>query len=389
MQELIPRKLESFVRQNLTIFPAVAILGSRQCGKSTLVKMMSENMEDFMYLDLQNRDDLVKLNEPTLFFQNNKDKVICFDEIQLQPELFSYLRSEIDRDRRNGRFILLGSASRNIIQHTSESLAGRIGLIDLTPFVIDEIQDVENYSLSKFWLRGGYPDSYKAPSDEVSALWRENFIRTYVERDIPQFGFQITAMQMLRLLIMCAHNQGQILNASKLGEALGVTHPTVKSHIDILEQTYILRTLRPYFSNTKKRLIKSPKIYVRDSGILHQLLRITDFNSLLGNPVFGSSWEGVVVENICSSFRNADFSFYRSSAGDEMDLVLQSGGKTIAIECKSSTAPQVTRGFWNAIDDIKPDYVYIVAPIEGEYDIKNKVTVCGLLEVIEKLRTLI
>ncbi len=389
MQELVSRKIESFVRQNLTIFPAVAILGSRQCGKSTLVKMMSEQMTDFMYLDLQNRDDLVKLNEPTLFFQNNKDKVICFDEIQLQPELFSYLRSEIDRDRRNGRFILLGSASRNIIQHTSESLAGRIGLIDLTPFVIDEIHDLENYSLSKFWLRGGYPDSYKASSDEVSALWRENFIRTYVERDIPQFGFQITAMQMLRLLIMCAHNQGQILNASKLGEALGVTHPTIKSHIDILEQTYILRTLRPYFSNTKKRLVKSPKIYVRDSGVLHQLLRITDFNSLLSNPVFGSSWEGLVVENICSSFRNVDFSFYRSSAGDEMDLVLQYGDKTIAIECKSSTAPQVTKGFWNAIDDIKPDYTYIVAPIEGEYDMKNNVTVCGLFEVIEKLKVVL
>ena len=353
-----------------------------------------EQLEDYFESDLWSvklieDDDLVKLNEPTLFFQNNKDKVICFDEIQLQPELFSYLRSEIDRDRRNGRFILLGSASRNIIQHTSESLAGRIGLIDLTPFVIDEIHDLENYSLSKFWLRGGYPDSYKASSDEVSALWRENFIRTYVERDIPQFGFQITAMQMLRLLIMCAHNQGQILNASKLGEALGVTHPTIKSHIDILEQTYILRTLRPYFSNTKKRLVKSPRIYVRDSGVLHQLLRITDFNSLLSNPVFGSSWEGLVVENICSSFRNVDFSFYRSSAGDEMDLVLQYGDKTIAIECKSSTAPQVTKGFWNAIDDIKPDYTYIVAPIEGEYDIKNNVTVCGLFEVIEKLKVVL
>ena len=222
MQELILRKTEQFVRQNLTVFPAVAILGSRQCGKSTLVKMMSEKMTNFLYLDLQNRDDLVKLNEPTLFFQNNKDKIICFDEIQLFPELFSFLRSEIDRDRRNGRFILLGSASRNIIQHTSESLAGRIGLIDLTPFVIDEICNEEDYSLSKFWLRGGYPDSYNAMTDEASCLWRENFIRTYIERDIPQFGFQITAIQMLRLLIMCAHNQGQILNASKLGEALGL-----------------------------------------------------------------------------------------------------------------------------------------------------------------------
>lgn len=386
MQELILRKTEQFVRQNLTVFPAVAILGSRQCGKSTLVKMMSEKMTNFLYLDLQNRDDLVKLNEPTLFFQNNKDKIICFDEIQLFPELFSFLRSEIDRDRRNGRFILLGSASRNIIQHTSESLAGRIGLIDLTPFVIDEICNEEDYSLSKFWLRGGYPDSYNAMTDEASCLWRENFIRTYIERDIPQFGFQITAMQMLRLLIMCAHNQGQILNASKLGEALGVTHPTIKSHIDILEQTYILRTLRPYFSNTKKRLIKSPKIYIRDSGLLHQLLRITDFNSLLSNPIFGSSWEGLVVENVCSSLRNAEFSFYRSSSGDEMDLVIQYANKTITIECKSSTAPQVTKGFWNAIEEIKPDYTYIVAPISGEYKLKENIIVCGLYDVLEKLK---
>lgn len=385
MQKLIHRSIEGFVLQNIMQFPAVAILGSRQCGKSTLVKMIADKFSNFLYLDLQNRDDLAKLSEPSLFFKNNADKTICLDEIQLQPQLFSVLRTEIDRYRKPSRFILLGSASRDLLQHTSETLAGRIGMIDLTPFLLSEVCNLPNFSLNKYWFRGGYPNSYLTNTDEESDLWLENFIRTYIERDIPQLGFQVTSMQMMRTLTMCAHTHGQLLNTSNLGESLGVTHPTVRRYIDIFEQSYILRTLKPYFVNTKKRLVKSPKLYIRDTGLLHRILQINDFNELLGHPVFGSSWEGLVIENICASLRNAQFFFYRSATGDEMDLVIQKKDKLIAVECKASTAPHLTDSFWRSIEFLKPDAKYVVAPIDGQYTIQKGVIVCGLKEIMEIL----
>lgn len=385
MQNLISRDIETFVNENLTLFPAVAILGPRQCGKSTLVKMLYQNSEAYLYLDLQNLDDLNKLMEPMMFFQANQDITICLDGIQLKPNLFSVLRSEIDRNRRPGKFILLGSASQELIQKTSESLAGRIGLIELSPFTIRELELNALFSLNSFWLRGGYPDSYLAPSDQGSALWRENFIRTYVERDIPQLGLQIPALQLRRLLTMCAHNQGQLFNSSRLGESLGVTYQTVRRYIDLMEQTFILRSLPPFEKNTKKRLVKSPKIYVRDSGLLHRLLQVEDFNSLMGNPIFGASWEGFVIENIISSLRDCKFSFYRSAAGDELDLLIERGNRTIAVECKASSAPQVTKGFWNAIAATQPYKTYIIAPVPASYLFKNDVEVCGLSDFLKKV----
>ncbi len=385
MQKLIDRNIEAFVAENLRVFPAVAILGPRQCGKSTLVKMLYQNSDAYLYLDLQNLDDLNKLREPVLFFQANQDVTICLDEIQLVPELFSVLRSEIDRNRRPGRFILLGSASQDLIQKTSESLAGRIGLIELTPFTIEEVERNINFELNKFWLRGGYPDSYLASSAQGSILWRENFLRTYVERDIPQLGIQIPALQLRRLLTMCAHNQGQLFNSSKLGESLSVTYQTVRRYIDLMEQTFIVRSLQPFEKNTKKRLVKSPKIYVRDSGLLHRLLQVDDFNSLMGNPVFGASWEGFIIENIISSLRDCKFSFYRSASGDELDLIIERGSRRIAVECKASSAPQVTKGFWSAIETVKPDKTYIVSPVPVSYPFKNDVEVCGLSDFVQKV----
>jgi predicted AAA+ superfamily ATPase len=385
MQELIKRKEEDFLKVNLDIFPAVVILGPRQCGKSTLVKMLSEILTDFMYLDLQNRNDLAKLIEPELFFQANKNKTICLDEIQLMPDLFSVLRSEIDSNRQNGRFILLGSASRDLIQKSSESLAGRIGMIELTPFLISELKHEKQFNLNQYWLRGAYPDSYLAESDSASVLWRENFLRTYVERDIPQLGFQIPAQQLKRMLIMSAHSHAQMFNASKLGESLGLTHPTIKRYLDLLEQTFILRSLPPYELNTKKRLVKSPKVYVRDSGLLHRLLQIDDYNSLLSHPILGSSWEGLVIENICSSLRDCQFSFYRSAAGDELDLIIQKGRKVIAVECKASTAPKLTKGFWKAIEIVKPEFTYVVAPVLEKFPVAKKVLICNLNELIHIL----
>lgn len=382
MRDFIERKAAATVRQYLKIFPVVAILGPRQCGKSTLVKALAENWSASLYLDLQSDDDLAKLNQPAYFFQSNADKIVCLDEIQLVPKLFSVLRSVVDKNRQNGKFILLGSASRDLIQQTSESLAGRIGMIYLTPFTLNELYLLAGFSLNAFWLRGGFPDSFLAENDEYSLIWRENFIKTFVERDIPQLGFQIPALQLKRLLTMCAHNQGQLLNYSKLGESLGLTHPTIKRYIDLLEQTFIVRTVLPYEVNVKKRLVKSPKVFVRDSGLLHQLLAITDYNSLLGNPVFGSSWEGLVVENVIVNMPDWNYYFYRTASGDELDLILEKGNQRIAIECKASMTPKLAKGFWRALEVVQPQRIFVITPISGSYNISPQVTVCGLEEFL-------
>jgi len=385
MHDYIHRDIEDFIQLNLQTFPAIILLGTRQCGKSTLIKKISTEFESFLYLDLQNYQDLNKLTDINLFFKSNEDVTICLDEVQMLPELFSFLRSEIDNNRRNGRFILLGSASQQIIQKTSESLAGRVGLIHLTPFTFYELNTDATFNLQKHWFRGGYPDSYLAESDIISNLWRANYIRTYIERDIPQLGIQIPALQLRRLLTMLCHIQGQIINLSKLGESLGSSHTTIRKYIDLLEQTFVIRTILPFEPNIKKRLVKSPKVFVRDSGLLHQLLTISDFNQLLGNPVLGSSWEGYVIENITSKLVDYTPFFYRTASGDEMDLVLINGDERIAIECKVSSAPKLSKGFWNAIDAIQPTKTFVVVPIETCYELKKDIWVTGM----EKLLSLI
>jgi predicted AAA+ superfamily ATPase len=387
MHEFINRNIEELVDLNRKVFPVTAILGPRQCGKSTFVKMLSTKMPTLIYIDLQNTEDVNKLSDPRLFFRSNEKSVICLDEIQRLPYLFNDLRSIIDANRINGRFIILGSASPDLIQTSSETLSGRIGFVELTPFLISElISGKDNFQLTEYWFRGGFPDSYLAQSDEESRLWRENFIRTYVERDVPQLGLQIPSLQLQRLLTMFSHLQGQLLNSNKLAASLGVTHPTIRRYLDLFEQTFLVRTLQPYFANVKKRLIKSPKVYLRDSGIMHQLLQINDFNQLMGHPVFGSSWEGMVIENIISEMDGWNPFFYRTATGDEMDLMLIKAEQKLAIECKASTAPQLPKGFWNVIEDVKPDHTWVVAPINDSYLIKENVTVCGLMQIIEQLR---
>jgi predicted AAA+ superfamily ATPase len=386
MRDFIHRELFNQIKKYQNIFPAIAILGPRQCGKSTLVKSLLLEFDSILYLDLQKESDLNKLSEPELFFEANKTKIICLDEIQLIPELFSILRSVIDDNRVNGKFILLGSASQELIQQTSESLAGRIGLLHLSPFLINEVNFQEKFSLHQFWFRGGFPDSYLSENDENSTIWLENYIRTYIERDIPQLGIQIPALQLRRLLTMCAHNQGQLINLSKLGESLGLTHPTIKRYVDLLEQTFIVRSIPPFEVNVKKRLVKTPKVFVRDSGILHQLLAINDFNSLLGNPIFGSSWEGMVIENIIVNMPSWEYYFYRTATGDEIDLILKKGNHILAIECKASDAPKLTKGFYRSIEVIKPTKVFVIAPTNDTYQISENVTVIGLENFLKWMR---
>jgi len=386
MHKYINRQIEDFVKENMEVFPAVLITGPRQSGKSTFVKKLAKDIDAFVYLDLQDRNDLAKLTEPGLFFETNREKTICLDEIQLVPDLFSILRSEIDKNRQNGRFILLGSASRDLIQKSSESLAGRIGVVELTPFTLPELKKESDFDVKRFWLRGGYPESYLARTDSASSIWRENFLRTYTERDIPQLGFQIPAIQINRMLQMCAHVHARIFNASKLGESLGLTHPTVKRYLDLLEQTFILRSLHPYEANTKKRLVKSPKVYFRDSGLLHRILQLDDFNDLLGHPVFGPSWEGLVIENIITCFPEWKYSFYRSATGDEIDLIMQRKRTTIAIECKASTAPKLNKGFTRAYEIVKPSLTLVIAPVSEKYPIKKDTYVCGIMDAIEMIK---
>jgi len=385
--DMIIRNASSEVKRLMEVFPAVVVLGSRQCGKSTMVKLMGEKMSDFVYVDLQNRHDRAMLTDPALFFENNAGNTVCLDEVQLLPELFSDLRSEIDRDRRPGRFILLGSASRSLLQHTTETLAGRVGLLDLTPFTVDEVLAEDFFDLSRFWWRGGYPDSFLATDDGASELWRENYIRTYIERDVPQLGFNIAAPKMMRLLSMLAYEHGGILNNAKLASSMDMSAPTIRHYIDVLEETYIVRVLEPYFRNIRKRLVKTPRVFLRDSGLLHQILGIPSFSALLGHPVLGHSWEGMVIENIISSVRGVKCSFYRSADGsEEMDLVIEYPDRLIAVECKASSAPQLTDGFWKAVETLQPKHSYVVAPIKGRYSVRDDVEVIGLSELLADLK---
>ena len=359
--------------------PAVAILGPRQCGKSTIAKHCLTQWEETLYLDLERPRDRNKLLDAEGFLTTNRDKLICLDEIQRVPELFPLLRGLIDEHGRNGQFLILGSASRELIRQSSESLAGRIAYLELTPFLSGEVQTDELDSLRRLWQRGGYPRSYLARSEEASYNWRIDFIKTFLERDIPMLSRRIPTERMERLWQMCAHNHGQLLNVSQLAGSLGLDGHTVRSYIDLLSGAFVLRVLRPFHGNLKKRLIKSPKVYVRDSGLLHALLGLEAYNDLLGHPVCGSSWEGLVIENVLARIKpTVRASFYRTAKGAELDLILEKGNRRIAVECKASSAPTVSRGFWNAIEDTEVDHAWIVSPLRASYPIREKTTVTSL-----------
>lgn len=384
MKTYIPRKLESELSDRLKNTPAVAILGARQTGKSTLAKQFLLGRKDSIFLDLERPKDLNKLQDPEAFFGINKNKLICLDEIQRVPELFPILRSIIDEHERNGQLLILGSASRDLLKQSSESLAGRISYLELNPFLLSEVNQSEE-TIRDLWLKGGFPRSFLNENLKRSLNWRHDFIRTYLERDIPQLGFRVPASIIDRFWRMLAHVNGQVLNASNLGSALSTSHHSIKHYISILEQTFLLRTLPPFETNLKKRLIKSPKVYFRDSGLLHSLLDITDHNDLLSHPVYGASWEGFVIENICSECPDWRPSFIRTSSGAEIDLVLKKGRKKIAIEIKASTAPKVSKSFWGLLAEVNFDSAWVVAPVEREYPLKKDVMVLPMDKLIEKL----
>lgn len=390
MQGMIVRNHLKRVEDALDAQAGVVLLGPRQVGKTTLAQDIAETREA-IYLDMERTADRQILEEPDLYLDAQMGKLVVIDEVQLMPGLFGALRGQIDRRRRaghrTGQFLLLGSASNTLLQQSAESLAGRVSYHELTPFTLDE---VGQGALQGLWLRGGFPDSFLAQSDRASLTWREDFIRTYLERDIPSFGLRIPAETLRRFWTMLAHEQGGLLNAAKLAAGLGVSGQSVARYLDLLVDLMLVRRLPPWHANTGKRLVKSPKVYIRDVGLTHALLGIETAEALLGHPVAGGSWEGFCIENlIAAAPRGTEASFYRSSAGAEIDLILKlPGGALWAIEIKRTTSPKVTRGFHIAADDLDVAERLLVYAETREVPGQGGLRAMPLSAAIDRLRAL-
>ncbi|MFN8429751.1 MAG: ATP-binding protein [Spirosomataceae bacterium] len=389
---MISRELENRLKNALNNIPAVALLGSRQVGKTTLAIKIAEsfNTKKSIYLDLESDADRSKLLNAEAFLKTHFNELIIIDEVQQMPDLFRTLRVIIDQRKRagepNAQFLLLGSASRDLLNQSSETLAGRILYLELTPFSIKELVENQdfNFSLEKLWLRGGYPDSYLAYSETASWDWRTGFVSTYVERDIPRAGLGISPSRMRNLWTMLAHLQGQQLNLSALGKGLDVSHTTTRNYLDILTELFMVRQLPTWSGNTKKRLVKSPKVYIRDSGILHRLLMIQDFQHLLGHPVVGYSWEGFVIENILNSLSDQwQASYYRSAEQTEIDLILEKGNEKWAIEIKRNLTPKVPAGFIRASEDIKATRKFLLYNGTETFPMNGEIEAMGILEFLK------
>jgi uncharacterized protein len=387
---MIKRRLESHINEALERTPSVALLGPRQVGKTTIALNISETTPS-VYLDLENRRDLQKVQDIEAFHVENSDKLIVLDEVQRLPEIFAPLRGIIDQERRKGnragQFLFLGSASIDLLQQSSESLAGRIAYMELHPIDATEYADNSLDKLNSLWVRGGFPESLLSASDQNSLDWRHDFIRTYLERDIPQLGPRIPAETLERFWTMLAHNQGSVLNASHLARNLDVSGTTIGRYLDLMTDLLLVRRLKPWTTNVGKRLVKSPKIYVRDSGITHALLNIPDYNSLLGHPVVGGSWEGFVIENIMSVAPSRVQPYYYSTPGGaEIDLVLEfPGGAKWAIEIKRNSAPSVSKGFYSGCEDIKPDRRFVVYSGLDTFPMREGITAISLPNLMQEL----
>lgn len=385
---MIPRRLITALTSALAEAPAVALLGPRQVGKTTLALELAKK-RSAVYLDLESEADRAKLSEPELYLAQHADKLVILDEIQRTPQLFRSLRGLIDAGRRRGqgkgRFLMLGSASIDLLKQSSESLAGRIRYLELAPL---DVGEVGGKYLDALWLRGGFPDSLLADSDAASLRWRVDFIRTYLERDIPQLGPRIPAESLRRLWTMLAHSQGGLLNAAALARALAVDGKTVASYLDLLVDLLLVRRLAPWHGNVRKRLVKSPKVYVRDSGLVHALLGLGDREALLAHPVAGGSWEGLAIESLIAAAPNGtEAHFFRTAAGAEIDLLLKLPGQRApwAIEVKRGLAPKIERGFHLACDDVRPARRLVVYSGAERFPLAEAVEAISLVDLCEEL----
>ncbi|MDQ0969161.1 putative AAA+ superfamily ATPase [Flavobacterium sp. W4I14] len=380
---LIIRNLASELRNRLKKSPAIAILGPRQVGKTTLAKDLSS---DYIYLDMENPRDVAKLQDAYTFLESLQDHTVIIDEVQLFPSLFSLLRPLIDAKRTPGRFILLGSASPELVKGVSETLAGRISYNELCPIGLTELPDTIGFE--QHWFRGGFPESLLSENDLFSKEWIDDFIVSYVERDLAKmFGVDLAPMLLRNFWSMLAHLNGNLFNGESFARSLGVSAPTVNRYLDFLEGGFLIRRLQPWFVNAKKRLIKSPKTYIRDTGILHRLLNIPSYSDLFGHPGVGASWEGYVVEQIYQiKGKQTDLFFYRTQTGAECDLILVQGITPIAcIEIKLSNAPTISKGFINCIKDLEPRYRYIITPNSETYLSSNDITVTNIKHFLSNI----
>ncbi len=381
---MISRHLLERLRERLSMQPAVVLLGPRQVGKTTLAAQVAERYPNAVFLDLESARDRARLGNPDMFFARHRDRLVVLDEVQTMPDLFATLRPEIDAHRRPGRFLLLGSASGRLLRQSAESLAGRVSYLELTPFRVDELPPG---SASSLWLRGGFPLSYTAESDAISLAWRQDLIQTLLARDLPQLGVTIPAETLRRFWMMTAHVHGQLFNASQLGLALGgLAHTTVGRYLDLMVDAMLLRRLQPVLPNLGKRLTKSPKVYVRDSGLLHALFGFRDLDALLGHAVAGTSWEGFVIEQLFGlAPALSNCGFYRTAAGAELDFVIEHEGKRLGFEVKLSTAPKPTKGFWQACEDLGVSRAWVVGMVDEPYPLAESVEVIGVSHLTSAL----
>ncbi|MHB1198742.1 MAG: ATP-binding protein [Polaromonas sp.] len=387
---MLIRKVLNTVRQALACQASVALVGPRQVGKTTLALQIGEE-QNALYLDLEDIQERDKLNNAAVFLAAYEDRLVILDEIHRVPDLFLTLRGLIDQGRRRGqrtgRFLLLGSASLDLMRQSGESLAGRISYIDMTPLSVLEVPTAAQEEL---WVRGGFPDSFLAPDQRHALSWRKDLLRTYLERDVPMFGSRIPSETLRRFWTMLAHNQGSLINASRLAAGLEVSSQTVSRYTDLLVDLLLVRRLQPYHVNVGKRLVKSPKVYIRDSGLLHALLNIGDRNALLGHPVAGASWEGFVIENLINAAPALTVpGFYCTAGGAEIDLLLElPGGERWAIEVKRSRAAKPARGFYEACEDLKPARRFVVHAGLERFPVSQDVQAIGVRELADTLSQL-
>lgn len=389
---MIARILRQALEQRLASTPAVVLVGPRQVGKTTLARQVCDQI-GATYLDLESPTDRDKLSDPEWYLTQKLGELVVLDEVHRMPELFPIVRGRIDEGRRRGikggMYLLLGSASIDLIDRSSESLAGRVSYMELHPLAVNEINGDEPDRLLELWSRGGFPDSVLTETDAQSYLWRQAFISTYLEREVPQFAPRRSTQQMRTLWTMMAHLQGQVLNTSAIARSIGTDYKTVQSYLDLLEQLLLIRTVQPWHANVGKRLVKRPKVYIRDSGLLHALLGIRDLESLLGHPVVGPSWEGFVMQQIIASMPSGiSVHYYRTSGGAELDIVLNLPGGTLwAIEVKRGIKPSPRRGFHEAVADIKPQRSIVVYAGTERQQLRDSIEVMSVVDLIDELRT--
>jgi predicted AAA+ superfamily ATPase len=381
IQGVLPRShLLSRLRSGLKTSPAVAGRGPRQCGKTTLARQLTDRSKS-TYFDLENPVDLARLSEPMTALASLRG-LIVLDEVQRHPDLFPILRVLLDRKPVRARFLILGSASPELLRQSSETLAGRVAIVEMGGFTLEEL---ESGQLDRLWLRGGFPRSFLARTDSASSAWREDFIRTFLERDLAQLGVRVPPGTMRRFWTMTAHYSGGIWNSSEIGRSLGDAHTTVRRHLDALSSALVVRVLEPWFANVGKRLVKSPKVYIRDSGLLHTLLGIGERRQLEGHPIVGGSWEGFVIEQLLAHLPKSDAYYWRTQAGAELDLLLFLKGRRIGVEIKRADAPKMTASMVSALNDLELHRLIVVYPGSTVYTLRPKVEVMSLAQCVAEL----